>query len=326
MSTKSSPSDFSLFSLFTAGLACMVPLASAYTKPVGSSPKGNPISEPGLNSIVPVGAPFSVTWNQNAPDSCPDSTVTLVLLKGPATNAVPQYAIAEKVKNTGTYAWTPSKDLAPGQTGYGIQLICDSNGQYQYTTQFGISNPNYKASGSISSSSVAASTTAKASISSAAEDSANSTLTASAVYTTEIVTDYTTYCPYSTEFSMFNKTYTASSATTLTISATLTKTLSSTAGPITGSANGTSVAPASLSMVPSSGYLPGNASIVHPTGSITVPASLKTTLATATGSPIVSTSSASGSAVAPAQTGAAAHMATSLAGLVVAAGVAVFAL
>lgn len=131
MSTKSSPSDFSLFSLFTAGLACMVPLASAYTKPVGSSPKGNPISEPGLNSIVPVGAPFSVTWNQNAPDSCPDSTVTLVLLKGPATNAVPQYAIAEKVKNTGTYAWTPSKDLAPGQTGYGIQLICDSNGQYQ---------------------------------------------------------------------------------------------------------------------------------------------------------------------------------------------------
>lgn len=32
-------SDFSLFSLFTAGLACMVPFASAYTTPVGAEPK-----------------------------------------------------------------------------------------------------------------------------------------------------------------------------------------------------------------------------------------------------------------------------------------------
>lgn len=39
MSTRSSPRDFSFFSLFTAGLACLVPLAQAYTKPVGSEPK-----------------------------------------------------------------------------------------------------------------------------------------------------------------------------------------------------------------------------------------------------------------------------------------------
>ena len=31
-------------------------------------------------------------------------------------------------------------------TGYGIQLIDDETGQYQYTTQFGISNPDWKPS------------------------------------------------------------------------------------------------------------------------------------------------------------------------------------
>lgn len=53
-------SDFSLFSLFTAGLALFAPLATAYTQPVGDSPKGNPISQPGLMSIVPAGKPFTV--------------------------------------------------------------------------------------------------------------------------------------------------------------------------------------------------------------------------------------------------------------------------
>lgn len=32
-------SDFSLFALFTAGLACLAPFAAAYTKPVGDSPE-----------------------------------------------------------------------------------------------------------------------------------------------------------------------------------------------------------------------------------------------------------------------------------------------
>ena len=50
-STKSSPRDFSIFSLFTAGLAWLAfaPVASAYTKPVGANPKGNPIYTPGLH-------------------------------------------------------------------------------------------------------------------------------------------------------------------------------------------------------------------------------------------------------------------------------------
>lgn len=122
-------SDFSLFSLFTAGLACLVPLTNAYTKPVGDSPKGNPISEPGLNDVVPVGEPFTITW-----DPTTTGTVTLVLLKGPSENAQPLYPIVEKTMNIGTYVWVPSDKLAPGQTGYGIQLIDDATGQYQYTT------------------------------------------------------------------------------------------------------------------------------------------------------------------------------------------------
>lgn len=55
-------SDFSLFSLFTAGLALFAPLATAYTKPVGDEPKGNPISQPGFMSVVPAGEPFTVIW------------------------------------------------------------------------------------------------------------------------------------------------------------------------------------------------------------------------------------------------------------------------
>jgi len=147
-------SDFSLFSLFTAGLAFATSV-SAYTKPVGASPEGNPISQPGFMSIVPVGEPFSVTWEPTT-----QGTVTLVLLKGPPENAVPQYAIAEKIDNSGVYAWTPKDNLEPtaDATGYGIQLIVDSNGQYQYTTQFGISNPDYSPEPTSSSKSSAAPT------------------------------------------------------------------------------------------------------------------------------------------------------------------------
>ena len=140
----------SLISLFTAGLACLVPFTSAYTQPVGDAPEGNPILTPGLNDVVPVGTAYPITWQPTT-----EGTVTLVLLKGPSTNAVPQYPIVEAIPNTGSYLWTPSTDLAPGEVGYGIQLIVDATGQYQYSTQFGISNPGY--TGSYGSSSTSAS-------------------------------------------------------------------------------------------------------------------------------------------------------------------------
>ncbi|OQO14256.1 hypothetical protein B0A48_01132 [Cryoendolithus antarcticus] len=124
----------SILTVFAAGLA----FASAYTKPTGDAPEGNPISQPGLNSIVPAGENFTVTWKPTT-----DGTVSLILLKGPATDLKLVYPIAEKIKNSGSFVWDPKTDLEPGTTGYGIQLIDDATGQYQYTTQFGISNDKY---------------------------------------------------------------------------------------------------------------------------------------------------------------------------------------
>lgn len=132
----------SMFGLFTAGLAALAPLVSAYTTPTGTEPKGNPISQPGLNTIVPVGQSFTITWEPTT-----EGTVSLVLLKGPAENLIPVYAIAEKIENSGSYTWDPKTTLeaSEGAKGYGIQLIDDKTGQYQYTTQFGISNDHKEA-------------------------------------------------------------------------------------------------------------------------------------------------------------------------------------
>jgi hypothetical protein len=88
--------------------------------------------------VVPVSQEYGITWQPTT-----EGTVTLVLLKGPATNLQVLYPIVEKIPNSGNYFWVPSDHLEPGETGYGIQLIVDSTGQYQYTTQFGISNPDY---------------------------------------------------------------------------------------------------------------------------------------------------------------------------------------
>jgi len=108
-----------------------------------------------------------VTW-----DPTTDGTITLVLLKGPETNAIAQYAIIENYPNTGSFIWSPKDDLEPssGDTGYGIQLIVDATGQYQYTTQFGISNDHYSpgsyGTSSSSASSAATSSSSTSSISS----------------------------------------------------------------------------------------------------------------------------------------------------------------
>jgi hypothetical protein len=75
-----------------------------------------------------------------------------LLLRGPSTDVVPIDTLADGIQNTGTYVWTPSTSLQPDTTGYGLQLICDDTGEYQYSTQFGISNPNYSGSNSSSAS------------------------------------------------------------------------------------------------------------------------------------------------------------------------------
>ena len=117
----------STFALFTAGLAAMTPFVAAYTQPQGDSPSGNAISQPGLNSVVPAGQAFTITWEPST-----KGKVSLLLCKGPSTNCVITSTIADSIENSGTYAWTPSTDLAPSQpTGYGIELVVEGTGEYQ---------------------------------------------------------------------------------------------------------------------------------------------------------------------------------------------------
>jgi len=240
--------------IFVAGLACTVPFVAAYTKPTGSSPSGNDLYTPGMNSIVPVGQPYEITWKPTT-----QGTVTLVLLKGPSSNAVPQYAIVENIANTGSYSWTPKTDLAPAQTGYGIELIDDTTGAYQYTTQFGISNDHQSASSN---------TTTTTSVPSGGVET---TTTLSSPTETGETGAVSTAGPYGNE----------------------TSTSTTTSAPVT--------------VITS-----------KPSGNSTSPAGLKTTT-------IAITSSKTSSSVTAAGTGAAATMVGSIAGLVLAAGVAVFA-
>jgi hypothetical protein len=162
-------------------VSALAALSSAYTIPdepnYNESPTGNAIALPGLNEQVPAGAPYTITW-----DPTTTGTIDLILLRGPSTNVVPIATIAQDIANTGTFVWTPSTSLVPDTTHYGILLVVTATGQYQYSTQFGISNPEY----SVSSSSASATT------SSAPAPSGSSS--ASGV-TTEPVVLTTTICP-----------------------------------------------------------------------------------------------------------------------------------
>ncbi|KAL5339306.1 Ser-Thr-rich glycosyl-phosphatidyl-inositol-anchored membrane family-domain-containing protein [Aspergillus crustosus] len=128
---------------FTTGLlSALVAVATAYTTPDYSvPPSGNALLKPGLNEAVPVGAPYTITW-----DPTTEGLISLVLLRGPSTNILPLYAIAENIPNSGEFVWTPSTDLENDVTHYGLLLVVETGpnaGAYQWSTQFGIDNPNY---------------------------------------------------------------------------------------------------------------------------------------------------------------------------------------
>lgn len=91
----------------------------------------------------------------NQPTS--SGTITLLLLRGPSENVVPLKPIAEGIPNTGSYVWTPDSSLEPDTSRYGIQLIQDSDGAFQYSTQFGIGGDSVDAA-SISSTTTATNT------------------------------------------------------------------------------------------------------------------------------------------------------------------------
>lgn len=99
------------------------------------TPGFNPITRP-LNEIVPACAPFTITWTKTS-----SNKVSLVLLKGPSTNVVPIGDIVKGIDNSGSYEWTPEASLeaTTDATGYGLKIVDDVTGDFQYSTQFGIS-------------------------------------------------------------------------------------------------------------------------------------------------------------------------------------------
>lgn len=132
-------------------IAALAAFVSAVAPNYSQSPSGNPISLPGLGEQVPVGKPYTITWQPTTP-----GTVSLTLLRGPSNNVTPLLNIAQSIPNTGSFVWTPPTTLQNDVTHYGLLLVVDTTGQYQYSVQFGISNPN---GGSPSSSSSCSSST-----------------------------------------------------------------------------------------------------------------------------------------------------------------------
>lgn len=118
-------------------ISTLAAFAAAYTQPDYSKPpSGNAITSPGLNEQVPEGAPYEIKWEPTL-----GKRVSLVLLRGPSTNVKPLETIVENIPNSGHYTWTPGTNLTPDTTHYGLLLVVEGTGAYQWSTQFGISKP-----------------------------------------------------------------------------------------------------------------------------------------------------------------------------------------
>ena len=175
--------------------------------------------------------------------------MTILLLQGPSTDVVPLYPIASSIANSGTFSWTPSDSLVPQSTHYGLQLIVDATGQYQYSTQFGISNPAYSSSSS-SSYSTAGHPVSQISDGQVQAPSASTAAANATYFTTSGSGALTTSATY------------GASATSLTSAASI--------------ASANSTLPTYQTTSVASTGIPIESSIVSPSVNMTVPATLKT--------------------------------------------------
>lgn len=122
------------YSLFAGVAAALSSLVSAQVQL-----SGNAVYSPDINTPATAGAPTQIKF-----DGTGLKSVSLILLKGPSTNVVPIDTIATGIAVTdgdNYYTWTPSTSLENLPTeGYGIKLVDDATGNFQYSTQFGIKN------------------------------------------------------------------------------------------------------------------------------------------------------------------------------------------
>lgn len=162
-------------------LTLLATIASAYTPPTTAS--WGPLLFPSLSSPVTQGQSFTVTWD---PETHPttDVTVSLVLCHGPSTNCVDSpTAIVENIPAAQkSYSWDVPCSLSPGtastDTGYGMLVIVDGTGEFQYSTQFSVLE-NPACGGSASSSSVTSAVSSSVAVSSSSSSSGSAAVSSS---------------------------------------------------------------------------------------------------------------------------------------------------
>jgi hypothetical protein len=163
---------------------------------------------------------------------------------------VPLSTIVTGIANSGSFMWTPSASLEADTTHYGLQLIDDITGQFQYSTQFGISKG--AECNVVVSSSAAASSSAYGAGYAASSAAPSSTAHASSTKASSAMVSSTAMG------------YPASSAVVSKVGST------------------TIITKTSAPVVASTGTPAGNSSIIQPTKPLSVPAGL---YPTTTGSP-----------------------------------------
>lgn len=129
--------------LLVSGIAT---LANAYHKPQ-DTPTWGALLTPNGDLPVTRGKPFDITWNPKYSDPNYDAsqqTVSLVLCRGNSNTCNRDAtAIVEGVKATDNkWTWNVPCDLPAGEkntdSGYGMLIIVDQDGQFQYSTQFSV--------------------------------------------------------------------------------------------------------------------------------------------------------------------------------------------
>ncbi|KAL8685206.1 MAG: hypothetical protein Q9224_005912 [Gallowayella concinna] len=220
---------------------------------------GNAVRAP-LTEIVPAGTPYNVKWDGDV-----GSTVSIELLRGPATNILPIACIANNIANTGLFVWTPPPNLVADTTGYGLRIIvADGSGRFQYSNLFGISNDAVHQPTSSSQSSKPQTTPTQSSkvLASTSSNKVNTQTVTGSVLTSSQEEN--------------TKTATASVSTSSVAADTTTATVPI----VTASANSSSVVVIATTHipipVPSSGAV-HSLTVLQPTNNMTVPASLQTT-------------------------------------------------
>jgi hypothetical protein len=104
----------------------------------GPTMNGNAFHKPALNEIVPANQPYNITWTPSETSK----PCSIYLLRGPSNNIKYLDTIATGINNVGWFMWTPKQSLVADTTGYGLRIDVDGTQDYQYSTQFGISNSN----------------------------------------------------------------------------------------------------------------------------------------------------------------------------------------